>query len=166
MKVTLHLAISADGFIAKLDGDSSWVAPADEALFKERAREAGCLVVGKKTFDQYHGEIYPVADVLNIVMSRHPQPEEAGILYVSSPQEAIAVAQERSAGLLIAGGGLVSGSFLEAGLIDEVFLSVHPLFLYDGIRPFGTVKADAKLQFIDSRELGDGLIELHYGVQK
>jgi len=52
MKIILHLALSADGFIAKLDGGSDWVSPSDETLFRKRAKMAGCLIVGKRTFEQ------------------------------------------------------------------------------------------------------------------
>src|SRR5688572_8930687 len=106
MKITLDLALSADGFIAKTGGDSSWVSERTEALFKQRIKEAGCLVVGKKTFDQYHGSIYPVKGSLNIVMSRESNlANESGVIYASSLDQALQVASDNNCpGILIAGG--------------------------------------------------------------
>src|SRR3989344_5951900 len=65
MHTILHLAVTQDGYIARSNGDSSWVSHADEELFMARARDAGCLVVGRTTFEQYRGTIYPVSGALN-----------------------------------------------------------------------------------------------------
>ncbi len=167
MKITLHLAISADGFIAKPDGDSGWVAPADEGLFKNRAKEAGCLVVGKRTFEQYQGSIYPVENAINIILTRHPDPKLAGAMFANSPAEAVALAKENGcAGILIAGGAHTSAAFLQAGLIDEIFFSVHPLILGAGINPFAGTAFEKSVKLLGTKNLDDGLLELHYEVLK
>lgn len=167
MKVKLHLAISADGFIAKPDGDSDWVSPADEQLFTNRIKEAGCLVVGRKTFEQYQGSIYPVERVVNIILSKNNDVTSSDVLVASSPQAAMELANEkRCNGILVAGGGHTSSAFLEANLIDEIYFSVHPLIFGQGIKPFESKVFDEKLELIGSKNLEDGLIELHYQVLK
>lgn len=167
MKITLHLAISADGFIAKLDGDSDWVAAADEVLFKNRVREAGCLVVGRRTFEQYQDSIYPVDGAINIVLTKNPALKIDSAIPVDSPSKAVAIAKEKGcASILIAGGAHTSSAFLEAGLIDEIFFSVHPLILGTGISPFADVAFEKKVKLLDTKNLDDGLLELHYEVLK
>ena len=167
MKITLHLAISADGFIAKLDGNSDWVAPADEVLFKDRARGAGCLVIGKRTFEQYQGSIYPVENAMNIVLTKNPDPKLTGAIFADSPSTAVELAKKKECkGILIAGGAHTSASFLKAGLIDEIFFSVHPFILGEGINPFMGFPFEKKVKLIDTRNLDDNLLELHYEVLK
>lgn len=123
MNITLHFGISADGFIAKSDGDSDWVDPIDEVLFKNRVKEAGCLVVGKKTFEQYQGLIYPVAGAINIILSSNPDHKIPNVFFATSPAEAVKIANEKSCqGILIAGGAHTSTAFLEANLINDIFL--------------------------------------------
>lgn len=165
MKTILHLAISADGFIAKIDGNSDWVASADEILFKNRVREAGCLVVGRTTFDQYQGSIYPVDGAINIVLTRNPDPKITDVLFADSPMTTVALAKENEcSGIVIAGGGRTSAAFLEANLIDEIFFSVHPFVFGNGIRAFEGMNFEKRLELIDLRTLEDGLVELHYQV--
>ena len=167
MKITLHLDISADGFIAKPDGDSDWVAPADEVLFKNRAKEAGCLVVGKRTFEQYQGTIYPVDGAINIILTGHPDPKITGAIFAASPEAAVELAKEkRCAGILVAGGAHTSATFLEANLIDEIFFSIHPFILGQGINPFAEMSFEKRVKLLGSRNLDDGLLELHYEVKK
>ncbi len=167
MKIILHLAISADGFIAKPNGDSDWVTPVDEALFKNRAKEAGCLVVGKKTFEQYQGTIYPVEEAVNIILTRHPDPKISNAIFADSPSAAVEIAKEKGcAGILIAGGAHTSAAFLEANLIDEVFFSVHPLILGRGIKSFEGTSFEKSVKLSGSKNLEGGLLELHYEVLK
>ena len=167
MKATLHLAISADGFIAKMNGDSDWVMSIDEALFKTRAKEAGCLVIGRKTYEQYKDSIYPVEGVVNIVLTSNSNLKIKGATVVNTPTTAVKFAKEKGcANILIAGGAQTSATFLSAGFIDEIFFSVHPLILGQGIKPFTGIISECKVKLIDTKELGDGLVELHYEVLK
>jgi dihydrofolate reductase len=167
MKITLDLAISADGFIARLNGDSDWVDTGIENFFKNRAREAGCLVVGRTTFEQYQGDLYPVEGAINIVLTSNPDTKIAGAFSASSPAEAVALAEDKGcAGILVAGGARTSAAFLEAGLIDEIFFSVHPLILGQGMKPFEGTVSGKSLALLDSKNIRNGLIELHYKVLK
>lgn len=165
MNVVLHLAISADGFIATPDGDSDWTSPVDGALFTARAQAAGCLVVGRRTFKQYHGILYPMPGVLTIVLTREPGTATPGVLYAPSPSAAVTLAEENGCGsILIAGGGQTSAAFLRSNLIDEIFFSVHPLMLGQGVSVFSEVTTDAKLTLLGVRKLEDELVELHYQI--
>lgn len=163
MKVILDLAISADGFIAKPDGNSDWVAPSTEELFKGRIREAGCLVVGRRTYEQYKGSIYPVEGALNIVLTSNIESLDTGMASATSPEETLAIAKKKGcSGVLIAGGANVSGAFLKAGLINEVFFSVHPLLLTQGMKPFGDTEVNSVMTLLDTKELEGGIVQLHY----
>lgn len=165
--MVLHLALSADGFIAKSDGNSDWVSSVDADLFLSRAREAGCVAVGRITFDQYKGQLFPIEGVANIVLTSHQQVETGTTFFAMSPEEAVIKAEKHScSNILIAGGGMTGAAFLKAGLIDEVFFTVHPIVLGQGIRPFDGFGAEQKLKLAGTRELGDGLVELHYMVEK
>lgn len=163
------MAISIDGFIAKKDGDSDWVSPVDSANFEQKIKEKGCIIVGHRTFDQYQGDLYPVKDVTNIVLTSDSslKSEKDNVVYAQSPSEAIKLVQRRGHDkALLIGGGTTNGLFLREGLIDEIFLSVHPLILGNGIKLFEGVETDIKLEFLDQKKLGEGLIQLHYQVSK
>lgn len=165
MKITLHLAISADGFIAQSDGNSDWVSSIDEVIFKDRSKKIGCIVVGNKTFKQYQETIYPIKNITNIVLSKNPSVERNdNVFFVTSPEKAVKIAEENGySEILVAGGGQTSTSFLKMNLINEIFFSIHPLFLGQGIRPFEG-SAPKNLKLLNSQKLGDEIIEVHYKV--
>jgi diaminohydroxyphosphoribosylaminopyrimidine deaminase / 5-amino-6-(5-phosphoribosylamino)uracil reductase len=66
--------------------------------------------------------------------------------------------------LLVEGGGRIHGSFLEAGLADELYLFVAPLFLGAGGVPvvdfpgFGTIGGAPRLRITSIRRFGDNLL--------
>lgn len=166
MKIILNLALSNDGFIATEGGDSSWVSLVTENHFFTRAREAGCMVVGRKSFEQYKDIIYPISGTLNIVLSHNFSDEyDSRVLWAKSLAEVLEIVKhERCPGLLIAGGAAVSNLFLENGLIDEVYFSIHTTInLGHGIKPFGNLNLP-EMTILDSVELGDGVIQKHYKV--
>lgn len=165
MKITLHMAISMDGFIAKSDGDSDWVSKVDSDLFEKRCKETGCIVVGRKTFEQFHGSLYPMKSVLTLVLTSNndAKSKEKNVVFVNSAKQAIELATEKGyKNILIAGGGHTNGAFLYDNLVNEIFLSVHPIVLNKGIKLFEGANTQHNFTLIDSKELGEGLVELHY----
>ena len=169
MKVTLYMAISIDGYIAKKDGDSHWVSEADSKIFEKKIEEAGCIVVGRKTFDQYYNDLYPVEGVTNIVLTNDAtrKDKNENVIFVPSPKEALQVAEKKGYDkVLLIGGGHVNGTFIQENLIDDVFLSVHPLVLGEGIKIFENFRKQVELNFVGSKEMEDGLVQLHYKIRR
>jgi dihydrofolate reductase len=163
MKTTLYLATSADGFIAKPDGDSNWTSPAVEALFDQRVKEAGCVVVGRKTFEQYQGIIYPMQGVLNIVLTNDPNVKFEGAVTAPTPLAALAHAHKNGCtAVIISGGAKTAAAFLNEDLVSQVFLAVHPLVLGEGLKPFEDGLLDANLKLIGTKDLGEGVVEFYY----
>jgi len=170
MKITLYMAISTDGFIAKKDGDSDWVSPVDTANFEKAMQDNGCIIVGRKTFDQYQGDICPVKGVTNIVVTsdKSLKSDESNVHFVTGSVEEIieVIKQKGHEKALLIGGGITNALFLKAGAIDEIVLSVHPLILGNGIKLFESAEVDVKLRLISETKLDEGLIQGKYKILK
>lgn len=169
MKIILDLALSADGYIAKPDGNSDWVSERTEELFKSRIREAGCLVVGSRTFNQYQGSIYPVAGALNIILTHQNThiSNENNLIYATSPESAIKIAEDHNcSGILLAGGASISKAFLQKDFIDEIYFSKHPILLGKGMKPFGDVEVPIKIKLLNTLDLGEGVVQEHYILER
>ncbi len=169
MKVILYMAISIDGYIAKKDGDSDWVSEEAFKIFEKKIEEAGCIIVGRKTFEQYYGDIYPVEGVTNIVLTSDAtrQDKNENVIFVSSPKKALQITEKKGYGkVLLIGGGHVNGAFIQDNLIDEVILCVDPLILGQGIKLFENFRKHVDLDFVNSVEMEEGSIQLHYKLRK
>ncbi len=166
MKVVLYPAITLDGFIAKTDGDSDWVTDGD--LFEEKAQELGCVIVGKSTFDQFRGEIFPIENTVTYVVTHSKISDVDDIHYVQGTAQYILDRIERDGhkNVLNAGGGEVNGLFASEGLLDEIIVDIYPLAFGEGIKLFGSYSIDLKLELLSSNQLKDGIIQNHYKVIK
>ncbi len=167
MKVTLYMAISIDGFVAKNDDNTDWVSETDWGVFSKMVKNTGCIVMGRRTYEA-SGEDFPYDCQLNIVMTsdKSLKSKSKNVLFTSaSPAEVLKIAGEKGfKNLLVIGGGKVNGAFLKAGLIDEVYLSVHPKILGEGIKLFEAGEIDVDLELTGIKQMSEDLAQLHYRV--
>jgi dihydrofolate reductase len=64
------------------------------------------------------------------------------------------------------GGGEIASILLNADLVDEIILSIHPVILGRGIPLFSNIRKRVNLQLLESNTFGSGLVQLCYGVLK
>lgn len=171
MKLTVYSAISLDGFIATKDGNSEWVSEADFPYFEKAMKEKGCIIVGKNTFLQFENDLYPVQDVLNVVLTSNLdsiKKYDNVLALNSSPNEVLNEISEKGfKEALLVGGGITNALFLKAGLIDELILSIHPLVLGSGIKLFSSdSQTQLNLEKIDEKDIGEGVLQVRYKVVK
>ena len=108
------VAVSENGVIGK-NGQLPWRFPADLKFFKNLTT-GHTVVMGRKTFDSI-GK--PLPNRENIVISRHPRPETAGVKFVESVEEALGRA--RKGKIFIIGGASIYRE--TAYLIDGIYLT-------------------------------------------
>jgi dihydrofolate reductase len=62
------------------------------------------------------------------------------------------------------GGGEIASMLLNADLVDEIILSIHPIILGNGIPLFNTVRKRVNLRQLESIPFESGLVQLHYNI--
>lgn len=168
MKVTLFMAISINGYVTGQSDDTEWVKDTD-ALYQIIADKGAC-VMGRRTYDEcVKYNAFPYKNALNIVLTHDPRllSQSSGqTMFVSnSPAEILKlISQQGHKELLIVGGGQINSQFLSAGLIDEIILDVHPIIIDGGIKLFEDSFPRLNLEYVDSKPLTNGLVQIHYRV--
>jgi len=166
MKLTLMMAITADGRIGRsADHFPDWTGSADKRLFAATTRRAGVVIMGSRTFDTL-GK--PLAGRHNIVLTRNPQgrPSADNLEFTSqAPGQILAQLAARGvAEAILAGGAKINTLFANAGLINEIQVTVAPLIFGTGPGLFdGPV--DLKLDLVETRTLDGGAVCLRYRVK-
>lgn len=168
--VTLKLALSLDGFVARPDGESQWVTgPEARAHVHSRRAMSDVILVGGGTWRRDK----PRLDVrLPGLENRSPQ---RAVLTQGEPIDGVAIintpaqiAQFRDAQYLyLEGGGATAASFLREGLVDRIEFYRAPILLGQGIAAAGDIGleklADAHGQWImrERRQLGSDTYEAY-----
>lgn len=70
--------------------------------------------------------------------------------------------QQPGKDLVIFGSPGLAKSLMRLGLIDAYKLTLHPVILGEGIRLFDSPAQMNKLQLLESKTLGSGVVTLHY----
>jgi dihydrofolate reductase len=63
---------------------------------------------------------------------------------------------------ILAGSISIAAQLLKLNLIDEFWFVVHPIIAGKGPRLFDGIDVNTKLQFVDSKKFGSGVMVLHY----
>ena len=172
--VIVHIATSADGYIARPDGDLDWLTsrPAPKGFYGMDAfmKSIDTKVLGRKTYERSL-ELGAKFDSRErtIVFSRQPRPANApkSVEFVS---ESIGpyisrLLEEPGKDVWLMGGGDVIASFLDEHAIDEFVISVVPVFIGDGIPLIARRHRHTPLDLRSTERFDDGLVQLRYGVK-
>lgn len=167
MKATLYIASSLNGKMTEGATNSSWVSPADEKMFASVCKDIGCILVGRTTFNQYQGVVYPVKDTVNIVLTTNVREStDNNVVYVQNLDQALTEIQHRGFDrFVLVGGANVIAQCLRADLIDRIYLSLHPYIFGDGLSIIGDFKGNIDLKFESIKYQHEEFILLDYSVE-
>jgi len=168
--VTLKLALTADGFIARPDGTSRWITgeAARAHVHRERARSDAILVGGATLRADA-----PRLDVrLPGLAGRSPRrfvlTKGAAPLGWTALSEPAAIGDLDAQYLLVEGGAEVADAFLSARLVDRIMLYRAPVQFGDGIPAFhdaGRSGVPDGWRLDDRRQLGSDTLEVYTPAQ-
>jgi dihydrofolate reductase len=164
IKVFLIAAVSADGFIARAHNElADWTSKEDKKVFVELTKRAGVMVMGSTTFRTI-GRALPGRR--NIVYTHKSIDVEGIETTQESPKELIArLESEGHKELAVCGGSAIYDMFLQAGTVDELYLTVEPFLFGSGIT-LARSSLRAPLRLLERTPLNDDVILMHYEVQK
>jgi dihydrofolate reductase len=165
MKVFIIAALTADGFIGRnADHLADWSGAEDKKVFAKLTKEAKVMVMGSKTFDTIG----------------RPLPERHTIVYTSNPSrfkdvgvgttsEDPAQLVKRLAGegyeqIAVCGGASIYSLFMNAGIVDELYLTVVPKLFGTGVALFKDT-LDKDLSLVSIQKLDGNTLLAHYTVK-
>ncbi len=168
-RCSAFLAASLDGFIARPDGALDWLQPfetsGEDYGFAAFFASVDALVIGRGTYDAVLGfPAWPYRGKRVVVLTHRPPAPRHGETFASGPPAEV-LAPLGAAGVrqVYVDGGATVSSFLAAGLLDDLAVSVIPVVLGDGVRLFQPPLPERKLVLRDARPFPSGLVRLRYG---
>jgi dihydrofolate reductase len=180
-KLIYSAITSLDGYVADEDGNFDWAAPDEEvhSFVNDLERPVGTYLYGRRMYEvmaywetantvadqppvvQDFAEIWQAAD--KIVYSKTLEKVSSARTRIERDFDPEAIRQMKaSAGRdLTLGGPDLAAQAIKAGLVDEFHVFVTPIVVGGGKQVFPN-DVRVKLELLDERRFGNGVIHLHY----
>lgn len=176
MRVSVYIAASLDGFIARPDGDIAWLtafpdSDGEDYGYYDFLDSVDAIVMGRHTFEKVLTfGAWPFDDakrvvVLSSTLATLPDDLPATVtLAAGSPAEVLAqLAAEKIEHIYLDGGQTVQ-RFLAAGLVNRITLTHLPILLGQGIPLFGPLPDDISLRHVTTQSYPSGFVQSTYDV--
>ncbi len=181
-RITIHMAASLDGFIARKDGSVDWLETSDEfadgdttdtGFVEAFLKTIGCYVMGSRTYEtalrfEAKGLGWPYGDKPTFVLTSRQLPRIRDTVEFYSGDLAKFVngrLRPTFRRIWFVGGGAVSAECLRLGLADEIRYSILPILIGDGIPFFDKLARDIALHLAEVKGYRSGTVELLYEVR-
>ena len=182
-RVTIHMAASVDGFIARKDGSVDWLETADEfehgetmdpAFVEAFLETIDCYVMGSRTYEtalrfESQGLGWAYGDKPTFVLTSRNLPRvRDSVDFYSGDLAQFVNGRLRPTfrSIWFVGGGALSAECLRLGLADEVRYSIMPVLIGDGIQFFEKLDRDVFLHLSEVKAYKTGMVELCYEVRR
>jgi dihydrofolate reductase len=182
-RVTIHMAASVDGFIARKDGSVDWMETADAfaggetmdpAFVEAFLKTVDCYVMGSRTYEtalafEARGLGWSYGNKPTFVLTRRDLPRtRANVEFHAGDLAAFVHTRLRPSfcNIWFVGGGVLSADCVRLGLADEVRYSNLPIVIGDGIRFFEKLDRDVALHLTEVKAYDSGMVALRYQIKR
>jgi dihydrofolate reductase len=182
-RVTIHMAASLDGFIARRDGSVDWLETSDHfesgASMTPQFVEAflktiDCYVMGSRTYEtalnfEAKGLGWAYGDKPIFVLTHRTLPKNRSTVEFYAGDIGHLVSERLKPSfhsIWFVGGGAVAAECLRLRLADEVRYSMMPILIGDGISFFEGLAQDVALHLLEATAYKSGMVALRYEVRK
>jgi len=171
-RTSTFCAVSLDGFLARSDGSIDWLKPfeGEEHGFLAFFASIDSVVMGRRTYEFVlqmlrAGLPWPYRGKRCVVMTHRPvEGDNQERAFAGEPKALLDELEGQQARHVYVDGGVVIRSFLAAGLLDEITVSVVPCLLGAGFPLFGGVRRESGLKLDRAKSFNNGLVQVHYRV--
>ena len=175
-KIIVYIATSADGFIARPDGNVAWLdrpRPKGNYGYSAFFKSVDTILWGYKTYakgiEMGMEKGFKAAGfgpkIKNYVFSRRPREAPLPTFeFVNEPVKPFAQRLRAQPGknIWMMGGGEIIASFLDQGEIDEFRIHLIPILIGEGIPLIHPRHRTIRLKLLAAKAFPDGVVHLHY----
>ena len=174
MTVSVFIATSLDGFIARPDGALDWLPPppdeGDDFGYHAFMDQIDTLVMGRHTYEMVRGfSDWPYGSKRVVVLTTAGVEIPSALTdrveaWSGTPKEIAGRLTAQGSRHVYLDGGRTIQAFLRAGLVDEVILTRVPVLIGAGLPLFGALNGDVQMEHVETTAHENGLVQSRYRV--
>jgi dihydrofolate reductase len=171
MKITIYIAVSANGFISNSRNEPDWLSPEYGQGFESICQKYKAVIMGKTTYNILAPNYLPLtSEGTTVVLTTDKQAKSGNPTVVFTQDSASEIAQmltdKGHTEAVIIGGAMTMSEFVNAGLVSDIYFVMEPVLFRTGLALLKEVGPDFKLKLLEVTKLNDSTVQLHYEIQK
>jgi dihydrofolate reductase len=169
-KIILGLAVSLDGFIEGPKGEYDWCFMDQDYGMSDFLKRVDTLFMGRKTYEltltmKGNGGLPPMKEY--VFSNTLKEVKKAAVLISGDIRQQVEkIRNSEGKDIWLFGGAALTSSLMNLGLIDEIWLALHPVILGSGKALFNGIGKRTWLRLTDTRVYSTGLVSMIYEVEK
>lgn len=168
-KIILGVAVTLDGYIEGPNGEYDWCLTDQDYGMSDFFKSVDACFYGRKSYElaQSMGDAPPgFPQLKEYVFSNTLDAVKPGVVLVKGDikKEVLAIKDSPGKNIWLYGGASLTSSLMQLGLVDELWLAVHPILLGSGKLLFSHLPGRVPLQLLDSKTYSTGLVSLTYKI--
>lgn len=170
-EAVVYIAQSLDGFIAREDGDISWLdmvaSDGEDYGYGGFFTSVDIVVLGRKTYEKVKS-MSPETSYIGkkvYVLTKDTHKDEDEVVYCNDVEKLFNDLKSRGGGkIFIDGGALTIKSLRDIDMIDRYVISIIPVMIGRGIRLFGGLEEPVTtvMELVSCKKFESGLVQLEY----
>ena len=171
-KLSIFIATSLDGYIAKLNDDLSFLKlvekEGEDYGYAEFTSTIDTIILGRKTYDWVLKEIGTEhydngeRDVYVITHSKRQDNGRTKFYSGDLTQLILKLKSEKGKNIYCDGGADVINELLKNDLVDELIISMIPVLVGNGKKLFKDGRPEQQLELVKTKTFDTGLVQVHY----
>lgn len=167
-KIILGLAVTIDGLIEGPNGEYDWCFTDQDYGMNDFLKRIDAIFYGRKSYEIMlqagdQGD-NPFAKINSYIFSNSLAKPYDGTHLISGDWEAQVKSLQKQPGkdIWLFGGANLITCFMNANMVDELFLAVHPIVLGSGKPLFQNINHRSQFTLTDAKPYSTGLVALTY----
>jgi dihydrofolate reductase len=161
-KIVLGLAVTLDGYIEGPNGEYDWCMTDQDYGMTPFMDRIDAVFYGRKSFEMAGGNLYPDKQAYVFSNAVSYKPDGAELIQGDVEKKVLELKNKPGKDIWLFGGASLLTTFVKADLVDEYWLSVHPMLLGEGKLLFQNIHQRKMLKHIETNTYDSGLVSLRY----
>lgn len=172
IKITQYNDISLDGYISGINDNTSWIPDCGGEQFYKIVSENDVILMGRRSYEfAVIEKLFPYDCALNLIMTHDiqqiKQKERENVVFSNgSPEEVVSIIKNKGyKKVFLMGGGKLNAAFLNADMVNELVLTIHPIVLGGGTKLYEGLINKKNFVLVSQKSLSGGSQVFTYKVK-
>lgn len=170
-KIILCVAVSLDGMIEGPNGEYDWCFTDQDYGMAEFTMRIDAIFYGRKSYEmmlkaEQEGNTNPFATIKPYVFSSSSDTSYPGTEMIRTVEAVHEIKNQPGKDIWLWGSASLTTSLLNAGVVDEMLLAVHPIVLGQGKLLFNQIDGRKHFALKSRQAYSSGLVMLSYEAKK